>query len=289
MSNDSLTHLPGQTWRTAYTSPVVRYRDLYLTVDLWASSINLTNGSGIPWEPLASPVTLPIESNVSMDYMLFNLTDWITLARVGGDLPKYARVTQGYGTKMRSGDRVQLSLSFLIVVIVCNAVKLAVMLWVLYMEKSDFIVTIGDAAATFLEYNDPNTEQFCAFNKDVITAEVAHRNARLEAERHASASVELTPLNISNPDVLHTRNDSSGSGKAKHDAFEKLVFDSGGVWRELRYPYSSALGKDRSAGTSFMYVQWMYVFQILTGTDFLLCLWLSFYALSVFWEWDKEP
>jgi hypothetical protein len=50
------------------------------------------------------------------------------------------------------------------------------MLWALYMEKSDFIVTLGDGTASFLEHHDPITEKFCVFSKETVTVEVGYRS-----------------------------------------------------------------------------------------------------------------
>ncbi|PVI04090.1 hypothetical protein DM02DRAFT_519244 [Periconia macrospinosa] len=181
-ANSSFKHFPAQTWRPAYSSQLVKYSDLYLAIDQWASDINITDKNGMPWEKGPTPVTLPLE--IDLGSTVFNVTGWMNMTEIGikndtrTPFPRFARISQGYGVTSRSVDRLQLSLSFLVVVIVCNAIKLAVMLWVLCVEKSDFLVTIGDGAASFLEHRDFTTEKFCVFNKDAITAEVSHRNLR---------------------------------------------------------------------------------------------------------------
>ncbi|KAJ4301352.1 hypothetical protein N0V90_003444 [Kalmusia sp. IMI 367209] len=256
-SNSSFTYLPNENWKSAYASTLVRYGDLHLFVDQWASHINRSNDTGIPWTKEDTPANLtwPIETRVTLDRMIYdNMTEWINVTYVAkerndqGAFPKFARVIHGYGTNVPARDRMQLSLSFLIVVIICNAVKLATMLWVLYVEKSDFIVTLGDGAASFLEYRDPTTEKYCVFSKDAITAEVAHRNAR-QATLH---DLETMPKpDALDQDMLNIQGGSSSDG-LKTDHFEELVLNSSGVWHNLRRPYSSALGKDREVGSSFM-------------------------------------
>ena len=186
-----------------------------------------------------------MDLDIPFGNMTFNITDWINITDVytreneTSEIIRYARVVRGYGTNLPSKSRIQISLSFLLVVIVCNAIKLGIMIWALYMEKSDFIVTIGDAVASFLEHRDHMTEKYCVFNKDAITAEVAHRGAKNEASFSGS----------------YGKLESSEVATLKTDHFDELVVSSSGVWRDQRHPFSSALGKDRELGTTFMYAE----------------------------------
>lgn len=66
-------------------------------------------------------------------------------------VPKFAHVKSAFAKRLDTASRIQLSLTFLIIVIVCNTVKLLTMLWVVFMERKDYIVTLGDGAASFLE------------------------------------------------------------------------------------------------------------------------------------------
>ena len=139
-----------------------------------------------------------------------------------------------------------MSLEFLIVVIVYNAINLDNMLWVFYMEKSDFVVTLGDGTASFLECREPATEKYCVFSKAAIIAEVSHRRAKEEALQ----GLLHKPSPSSDEERQH-----NASGTPKVDHFEELVLNSSGIWRDQKHLISSALGKDREVGSSFMCVK----------------------------------
>lgn len=274
-ANANLTRFSNQQWRHEYNSDVVDYGDLYLTVDDYASWVNVTNVTGLPTkkDDIPPQYQFPIDINIPFGNMTFNITDWINITQVyqreneTSDITRYAHVIEGYGSNIPSRSRIQISLSFLIIVIACNAIKLGIMVWVLYMEKSDFVVTIGDAVASFLEHRDDITEKYCTFNKDAITAEVAHRGAR-------------NGISYSN---LSSSSEPSKAGTVpKTDYLDELVLNSSGVWRDQTYPYSSALAKDREMGSSFMYAQhWTPPSWIeLTPIDLLSSFYLSYYSLS---------
>ncbi|KAF1966152.1 hypothetical protein BU23DRAFT_417826, partial [Bimuria novae-zelandiae CBS 107.79] len=174
--NVTFTRLSNLDWRAEYRSNIVNFGDLYLAIDDYASHINLTNQTGLPSEKSRLPAgyQLPYEPKypTGLGEMLFNLTDWLNVSVMYRDEDHsttnraiYAHVAGGYATNVSTKSRIQLSLSFLTIVIVCNAIKLATMLWVLYLEKSEFVVTLGDGAASFLEFRDPTTEKFCVFSK----------------------------------------------------------------------------------------------------------------------------
>jgi hypothetical protein len=137
-----------------------------------------------------------------------------------GNPPKFALVHQAYVKRLDTASRIQLSLTFLIIVIVCNAVKLLTMLWVVFMEQKDYIVTLGDGAASFLERPDPTTERMCILSKTEIVREVADAPYR-----------------------------------SKHDDnLSRLMAQSGKKWTKKYSTYSNALNRDREVGSYFMCV-----------------------------------
>lgn len=73
-----------------------------------------------------------------------------------------------------TASRVQLSLYFIAVVISCNVLKLGIMLWVLIADKSSYIVTLGDAVASFLEHPDTTTEGESTLGKEEITFKLGY-------------------------------------------------------------------------------------------------------------------
>ena len=69
-------------------------------------------------------------------------------------------ITHGYASQgSEEFSRIQISLPFMMVVIVFNGFKLMVMLSVLMTNRSQHLVTLGDITASFLERPDPNTEK----------------------------------------------------------------------------------------------------------------------------------
>ncbi|PVI04237.1 hypothetical protein DM02DRAFT_519153, partial [Periconia macrospinosa] len=61
---------------------------------------------------------------------------------------------------------IQISLYFMLVVSIFNLIKLLVMCWVLWTDRSIYLVTLGDASASFLETPDPCTYAKCMLGKD---------------------------------------------------------------------------------------------------------------------------
>jgi hypothetical protein len=212
----------------------------------------LTNGTdlNISRKGLPTDFKLSGEVNVALSEMALNITYWIDVSDVNLDahnprnVTKYAHVVLGYGKNVPTKSRIQLSRSFLIVVIVCNAVKLTIMLWALYMEKSDFIVTLGDGAASFLEHHDPTTEKFCVFSKDAVIAEVRHRLSKQDGPQTLSTDT-------SNVDSQFGSRPKAQAAP-EPDQLEEIMLNLHGTWRDQKHLYSSALGKDRQVGSSFM-------------------------------------
>ena len=89
--------------------------------------------------------------------------------------------------------KVQLSLVIIAVVIICNAIKLCCMLFILWKKQSTPLVTIGDAIESFMLERDPTTRDMCWANKKTFTSQHWEPSARpWLRQRHfwfASASV----------------------------------------------------------------------------------------------------
>ena len=62
-------------------------------------------------------------------------------------------------------SHVQLNVELMKVVVSFNLLKLAIMLWVLITDKSEYLVTLGDAAASLLERPDLCTVGKCIIGK----------------------------------------------------------------------------------------------------------------------------
>jgi hypothetical protein len=102
----------------------------------------------------------------SPDWILYNqLADETGLSATP---PVSVHVAHAFSTIVRPQSRIQVSLDFMIVVIVFNVLKLAVMVWVLATDEHDYIVTLGDATASYLRRPDPTTKEQCMLNRKEI-------------------------------------------------------------------------------------------------------------------------
>jgi hypothetical protein len=236
LSSPNYTALSKLEWQKAYQSTLIDYGDLYLAINKTARTIKV-DATGQPLQ--ATDSTLSFDSNRTwamqdvtkgdIEKLLMNTTDkkflsrnWINLTAFnsGGDQtePYIGQVAAARARVVSSRSRIQLSLCFLVIVIICNAMKLTIMLWILFYERTEFLVTLGDAAASFLQNPDPQTEGVCVYSKEAILAE-----------------------------------HSSGAKKVKQgDLLEDLVHETYGTWKERYHPYSLSLGRDREIGSSFM-------------------------------------
>jgi hypothetical protein len=105
-------------------------------------------------------------------------------------LPEYAHFTHGFAKHtVGTSSRIPLSLTFMIIVISCNAIKLGTMLWVVFMEKSDYFVTVGDGAASFLEHPDSTTEQMCVASRHDIIGKVGDLHQKAKLHNHQLAAM----------------------------------------------------------------------------------------------------
>jgi hypothetical protein len=219
----------------AYSSNFVSYGDVYIAIDDYAEKVNLTRLDGFVdgWPNTTERISW--NSNTEWPIGPFNFfpslgvdgavtQDWINFGTLKGhrfDIqsppPEYAHFTHAFAKHtVGTSSRIQLSLTFMVIVIACNVVKLATMLWVVFMEKSDYLVTVGDGAASFLEHPDPTTEQMC----------VASRHDTMEKVQ-------------------------SGV-KFHNDQLAAMVRESGSTWAKQYSKYSTALDRDREFGSYFM-------------------------------------
>jgi hypothetical protein len=243
----SYTAVKGTEWVRMYDNELVSYGTLILAVDEYRTFIENKTFTGYPdrWPDvptedanawafgnetynLAAPLTLRPATKV-LD--LFNddaaTRAWVDFTYAYGrstsntstdTLPRFAHITHAFAKNLDTASRISMSLTFLIIVIVCNSIKLLTMLWVVMVERKDYLVTLGDGAASFLERPDPTTERMCILSKPEITSEVA--------------DMTLT---------------------SKHDdQLSRLMSHSKKRWSKQYSTYSNALNRDREIGSYFM-------------------------------------
>jgi hypothetical protein len=225
-------------WIGMYDTEFVSYGSVTLVVDEYRSWIVNATQTGKPqgWPVVnastiaewnAGTMTRKLNETVASQEMsrtlLKRLTDtgsssknWVRIDLLSGfgTATTFAHVSHAFVEKIGAQpSKVQASLTFLIIVIVCNVVKLSTMLWVLFVEGKDYLVTLGDGAASFLEDQDETTERMCLLSKQIIAREVA-------------------------------------AASFKHnDNLQRIVMDSQMTWTHRTITYSNARNRDREVGT----------------------------------------
>jgi hypothetical protein len=163
-NNPDLTLFTNRAWRDEFSAPVVVYDELYVTVDRWA---NATDGVTIKAPEVYDKNDTRLGTHIT-NYLVSgaNGENWLDLSSIyperrintfsGPELkPKFAHVVHGHARAAPPKDRLQLSLSFLAVVILCNAVKLGVMLWVLLLEMQRRPLSIGQTPRPRVSVSSP--------------------------------------------------------------------------------------------------------------------------------------
>jgi hypothetical protein len=170
-------NMTNSDWNNAYNQRYMSvYGDLYLAIDR-----------------VAFDTSQDITSRNMSDYMTMNLTrgqaDLKLLTMESSEWVRYNytsdpsknstamsfHVAHAFSQK-KAGEpsRVQISLYFMIVVIVFNLLKLLIMASVLLTDQSAYLVTLGDAAASFLERHDPTTVDKCMLGKEEMVVDMGY-------------------------------------------------------------------------------------------------------------------
>ncbi|KAL1603665.1 hypothetical protein SLS60_005253 [Paraconiothyrium brasiliense] len=175
---NTFRNLSNAQWKQTYdTKFVADHGDLFLAIDRIAFST-----SNLPTAPYTDDF-LPLYIKKGSQEIIRNLTiesaDWIrydysTGISVDGGIPVSMRVTQVFAKTIEPRSRIQISLYFMVTVITFNLLKLVIMLRVLLTDKHDYIVTLGDALATFLKHPDPVTEGKCMYGKEEMMYHLGH-------------------------------------------------------------------------------------------------------------------
>jgi hypothetical protein len=187
------------SWRTVYdTKYVAEHGDLYLVIDRlgfdlkydWMN-VNLSSSNSSHFFPLrfnnSDQEHLRILTEESSDWIqydkfflfdrgypidsVYNVTtndtsQNVSEISVSDSWPVSAHVDHAFSQSRPAMSRLQLSLTYILVVITCNVLKLSVMIWTLIIDRSTYIVTMGDSIASFLQRPDLITRHNCALGKE---------------------------------------------------------------------------------------------------------------------------
>jgi hypothetical protein len=206
LPNSTYTMLNTSQWRAIYDRPFVSgYGDLYLAVDgivfnssTTTTSLSVTPSYFLPWEAKRADA----HRSLSVSNILVSAPNpnWVPYAAgvptLGSEnatfnstyeegaetTPALLHTLYGFAKKSDAQSRIQISFQFMMVVIAFNIFKLFIMVVVLVTDRRKYIVTLGDAAASFLERPEPLTSRCCLMKADQII---------LEAQRQASSYSQL--------------------------------------------------------------------------------------------------
>lgn len=214
-------NLSNSQWSQSYAKPYnSEYGDLYLAIDQIAFDTTQQLGSfSVPYSlpgnitasrPVVSTTTADTSSSIRASptpqgpmtggELEYQSPGWVRYSPFSPPTanatlqtptaPTHMRVVHGFTTKSGIPSRIQISLHFMLIVIAMNLCKLVIMLYVVFTDRSQYIVTLGDAAASFLRRPDPVTKGKCLLNND--TSPFVRRYAPVfdtldvEAEYHPS-------------------------------------------------------------------------------------------------------
>ena len=173
--------LRNDRWKQAYDTKLVsEYSDLFLSIDRVA--FDTSNLRYLP-EFINISDYLPSDpakgSQELIQALTYESTEWISFynfpsnASVGSPIDSM-RVNHAFAKKSTPQSKIQVSLHFILIVIAFNSLKLFIMLWVLFTDRRDYIVTLGDASATFLKHPDPVTRDKCTYGKEEMLYCLGH-------------------------------------------------------------------------------------------------------------------
>ncbi|KAH7385720.1 hypothetical protein BKA66DRAFT_440890 [Pyrenochaeta sp. MPI-SDFR-AT-0127] len=136
----------------------------------------------------------------------------------GNPLPSSMHMAYGLATNVNPQSRVQISLYFMAAVLAFNFLTLIVMVFVLVSDRADYIVTLGDASASFLEVPDPNTDGKCLLWAG---------------------------------DLQPKRSEPQGITPASHDNARHAIGPATSIWQPQQLKLSTSVGLDKNLANFF--------------------------------------
>jgi hypothetical protein len=178
--------LSTQQWDKIYSKKHVSvHGDLYLAIDRVSMDVPLFPLSTDLWQMTVSDLRSNWSADQTMPRRIIKQSpDWISLFD-RDDVPEQngtsqrgvsLHIAQASSKKeLNTPSTVQISLYFLIVVVCFNALKFIILLSVLITDRSAYLVTLGDAASSFLKREDPYTHGMCLLGREEILSNMAKK------------------------------------------------------------------------------------------------------------------
>jgi hypothetical protein len=162
--NNTFTSLQMSDLKSIYaTDYASRYGNLHLGIDMIA--FNMSNNSSRHFSFL-SYLPRSLDSSNFSKLESPTIDGWapFTWLDPSADftLPILIHVKESYTTNFGRDSEIHMSLYFIIVVLVSNLIKLAIMVYTLQSQGLEPLVTLGDAAASFLQRPEVLTDGKCS-------------------------------------------------------------------------------------------------------------------------------
>lgn len=202
--NRNLSTLSVDEIKTTYDQEYVStHGDVVLWVDKLSveyESLSIFNGrekSNFTLGALKIPLEAPIVPKSRVWAQAIDPRGWATAANLNEHWNMTTNSTSlllqiaGANARPVTNSEVQMSLTFLMVVIACNAVKVACLGFLLWKSTDDMnppLVTIGDAISSFLEAPDSSTRGYCTYSKAEFFWKTGHLKRTLAREQDGRAA-----------------------------------------------------------------------------------------------------
>lgn len=178
-------NLTNSAWNDIYNRRYMSMNgDIYLAIDRVAfDTRDALSGSASDFVSLNATSTAKLLKDLTAESSVW-LRHEYRLPGSTKTIPISVHVAHAFSEKKKGPpSRVQISLYFMLVVVTCNVLKLLVMAYILFVNRAShegpsYIVTLGDAAASFLKYPDSNTQGKSTFGKEEMLISMGYEPVR---------------------------------------------------------------------------------------------------------------
>lgn len=196
-SNTSYANLTNDHWRSKLSQDrTMAYSELVLVFDDYRYIINKLSDES---EPQRGNFTLseigPAFGKAYTMPKLISPLSWLSQSAQVAQPAVELHIVHAFSRYASATSRIQLSMYYMLVVIAANTYKLLIIANVLAMdhEQSRYMVTVGDATASFLERPDPCTKVKCLLEDEKLSAEVGPSNKIPKADIESANSTRGDP------------------------------------------------------------------------------------------------
>ncbi|RDW74212.1 hypothetical protein BP5796_07654 [Coleophoma crateriformis] len=123
--------------------------------------------TSMPVFDIPEPLLINVTNHIWRDRLALNPESWM--------FPPF-HIDYAFSETLQTSNSIQISLAFMLVVVICNALKIFVIYQTLQERLSSQILTFGDAVSSFLEHPDPTTAGLCTLERSDIIMHLKNPN-----------------------------------------------------------------------------------------------------------------